>query len=247
MRAHRKRSLAMMNLRRLAPAFALALVSLVPSLASAQEISVPSAYDRLYGTSFTARGGLPAMRQEVAAPTRTTYTLRDMRFVEVLAYETSGTSPIFLLAQGRSIAIFEPGPWTGASRGWRPGGRQRIDLAAVLAVNGINPPTARFQLSVDGVRMSAQNTHTLAAPRRGEFLLAYNGGGIDHEDADANEPLLRCFGGTALVRPVAQWHLPPVPPRVHAPVEPVEPAVIPRPPRPRLPREFTLNLRPDGR
>ena len=62
-------------------AAALALVSLVPSLASAQEISVPSAYDRLYGTSFSAQGGLPAMRQEVAAPTRTTYTLRDMRFV----------------------------------------------------------------------------------------------------------------------------------------------------------------------
>ena len=77
-------------------------------------------------------GGLPAMRQEVAAPTRTTYTLRDMRFIEVLAYETSGTSPIFLLAQGEAIEIFDPGPWTGASRGWRPGGRQRIDLAAVL-------------------------------------------------------------------------------------------------------------------
>ena len=242
MRAHRKRSLAMMNLRRLVPAAALALVSLMPSLAAAQEVSVSAAYDRLYGTSFSAQGGLPAMRQEVAAPTRTTYTLRDMRFIEVLAYETSGTSPIVLLAQGEAIEIFDPGPWTGASRGWRPGGRQRIDLAAVLAAHGINPTTARFQLSVDGVRLSAQNTHTLAAPRRGEFLLAYNGGGIDHEDADANEPLLRCYGGTARMRPVAQWHLPP---RVIAPVEPAEPVIDPR--RLRLPAGFTLNIGPDAR
>lgn len=242
MSAHRKRSLAMMNLRRLAPAAALALVSLIPSLASAQEVSVSAAYDRLYGTSFSAQGGLPAMRQEVAAPTRSTYTLRDMRFIEVLAYETSGTSPIFLLAQGEAIEIFDPGPWTGASRGWRPGGRQRIDLAAVLASHGINPSTARFQLAVDGVRMSAQNTHTLAAPRRGEFLLAYNGGGIDHEDADANEPLLRCYGGAARVRPVAQWHLPP---QVSLPVEPAEPVIDPR--RLRLPAGFTLNIGPDAR
>jgi hypothetical protein len=112
----------------------------------------------------------------------------------------------------------------------------------VLAAHGINPTTARFQLSVDGVRLSGQNTHTLAAPRRGEFLWAYNGGGIDHEDADANEPLLRCYGGTARVRPVAQWHLPP---RASLPVEPAEPVIDPR--RLRLPAGFTLNIGSDAR
>lgn len=225
----------MMNPRRLVPAFALALVSLLPSLASAQEVSVSSAYDRLYGTSFSAQGGLPAMRQELAAHTRSTYTLRDMRFVEVLAYETSGTSPIFLLAEGRAIEIFDPGPWTAPSRGWRPGGRRRIDVAAVLAGHGIDPSTARFQFVVNGVRMSAQNTHTLVAPRRGEFLLAYNDGGIHHEDADANEPLLRCFGGSRALRPTAPWRLPPR-------MTPIEPVV-----RRQLPRHMPLHVYLRGR
>ncbi|MFO0625099.1 MAG: hypothetical protein U0325_05730 [Polyangiales bacterium] len=231
-----------MNLRRLVPALALAVVSLVPSLAAAQEVDVASAYDRLYGTSYRVQGGLEAMRQEVAAPTRTTYTLRDMRFVEVLAYDTSGTAPLVLRAQGQAIVLFDPGPWTAPSRGWRPGGPRRIDLAAVLAAHGIDPGTARFQLALDDVRLTAQNTHTLAAPRRGEFLLAHNGGGIDHEDADANEPLLRCSGGTATVRPVARWHLPA---RLHPPILPVEPAPAPR--LPRLPARFTLRVGPDLR
>lgn len=210
-----------MSISRVIPALALGLVTLVPALASAQEVSVSSAYDRLYGTSYSAQGGLPAMRAEAAARTRATYTIRQMRFVEVLAYETSGTSPLFLLAEGQQIAIFDPGPWTAPSRGWRPGGRRPIDLAAVLSAHGIDPREARFQLSVDGVVMSAQNTHTFPSPRGGEFLLAYNGGGIDHDDADANEPLLRCSAGG-----LAPEFAPVVvaPPRVEIPPPVVEPA-----------------------
>lgn len=188
-------------IRRCIAPLAVCIATLVPSLAAAQEVSVSGAYDRLYGTSFSSQGGLAALRAQAAARTRGLYTVRELRFIDVIAYDTAGTSPLYLVAEGRMIPIFDPGPWTPPSRGFRPRGGHTIDVAATLARHGIDPSHARFGLSVDGVMMSAQNTHTLRGARGGEFLLAYNGGGLDHEDADANEPLLRCRGGARFEAP----------------------------------------------
>ena len=183
---------------RTASILAAAVVSVAPALAAAQEVDVAEAYDRLYRTDYTARGGLAEMRASIAAPTRATYSLRDMRFVEVLAFDTAGTPTLYLLAQGQQIPLFASEPSEDGSRGWRPDNGRRIDLARALAEHGIDPTRARFQLAVDDAVMDAENTHTFFAPRRREFLLAHNGGGIDNADADANEPLLRCFGGTRM-------------------------------------------------
>lgn len=188
-------------IRRCIAPLAVCIATLVPSLAAAQEVSVSGAYDRLYGTSFSSQGGLAALRAQAAAHTRAQYTVRELRFIDVIAYDTAGTSPLYLVAEGRMIPIFDPGPWTPPSRGFRPRGGHTIDVAATLAQHGIDPSHARFGLSVDGVMMSAQNTHTLRGARGGEFLLAYNGGGIHYEDADANEPLLRCRGGGRFAAP----------------------------------------------
>lgn len=152
------------------------------------EVSVAAVYDHWYDTDFAAHGALRALAEARAKRMQDTWTTDELRFVQVVSFDTSGTSSLNVVVDGTSIPVFAPGPWTPPSRGFLPGGPEPIDLVQVLASHGYGRDTA-FSLAVGGDVMRSTNTLALRAPDG--MLLGYNdNGGVWAGDGDCNEPLL---------------------------------------------------------
>lgn len=154
------------------------------------EISVTDAYNRMYGTTYdSTREGLTQLVGDFGQVMQPVWTTNDFRYLEMLAFDTSSTTPFGLVVGGSFFQIFDPGPWTAPTRGWLPDSNPlSIDLEQFLQSNG-QEATASFSFSVGSTALTAQNTYFLATPEADQQIFAYNGGGLLAGDQDANEPL----------------------------------------------------------
>ena len=157
-----------------------------------KEISVASAYNRLYDTNYSAdtREGLSDLVADRQVAMRSVWTTADFRFLEMLVFDTASTRAFGLGVNGSFLSLFDPGAWTAPSRGWLPDVRPLfVDLTAFLADAGFDPLT-QFSFMQGSAVLTAQNTYRLATPVAGEWLFAFNdNNGLLGGDQDANEPL----------------------------------------------------------
>jgi hypothetical protein len=188
----------------------LALTSLLLLVASAgaqatpwafpQEISVGGAYNRLYGTSYSAdtREGLSDLVNDRGLAMRSLWSTADFRFLEMLVFDTASTASFGLEVNGSFLSLFSPGSWTPPSRGWLPDVSPfTVDLVAFLASHGLDPLT-QFSFRQGGSVLNAHNAYYLGTPVADEWLIGFNdNGGLLGGDQDANEPLFCVFNTSA--------------------------------------------------
>jgi len=157
-----------------------------------EEISVAGAYNRLYDTSYSAttREGLSQLVADRQLEMRSVWSTADFRFLEMLVFDTASTRSFGLGINGTFLELFNPGTWTGPSRGWLPDVKPLfVDLVEFLTDAGFDPLT-QFTFMQGSETLNAHNTYRLGAPVAGEWLFAYNDNkGLLGGDQDANEPL----------------------------------------------------------
>ncbi len=186
-------------LTRYAPRLVLASLLMLTAIAAhatpwtfPREISVADAYNRLYGTDYSAdtREGLSALVADRQLEMRSLWSTADFRFLEMLVFDTASTRAFGLGINGSFLEIFNPGAWTAPSRGWLPDVKPLfVDLVALLDHAGFDPLT-QFSFMQGAVTLTATNTYRLGTPVAGEWLFAFNdNGGLLGGDQDANEPL----------------------------------------------------------
>ena len=164
------------------------------------EISVAEAYNNIYFTNYdtTTQEGLAALVADHGISMPTTWSMATARSVVVLAMDSSNTSPVGILVNGTTfIPIKDPGAWTSPSRGWfddplnSPNWQAAIvDIPTLLTNNGFATNTP-FVFAVGSTVMDATNTYRLNNNNTNSgYLLAYNEGGLNSGDGDANEPII---------------------------------------------------------
>jgi hypothetical protein len=164
-----------------------------------KEIGVAGAYNRLYGTTYSAdtREGLTAVVKDRGLGMRSLWSTADFRHLEMLVFDTSSTERFGLDIKGSFYSLFDPGPWTAPSRGWLPETRPlTVDLAAFLVSKGLDALT-QFSFRRGSTVLNASNTYYLGTPVKDEWLFGFNdNGGLTGGDQDANEPLFCAFNTT---------------------------------------------------
>lgn len=163
------------------------------------ELAVAEAYNDIFFTNYdtTTTEGLAALITDHGATMQSQWTTATAATVTVLAMETSNTFPIGIKVGATTLVIKDPGPWTPPTRGylndpvngsaWAGG---VLDIATLLTNNGFTADTP-FSFVVGGTVMNATNTYRIGNnSTNGGFFLAYNEGGLNSGDGDANEPIL---------------------------------------------------------
>ncbi len=164
------------------------------------EIGVAQAYDTLFGASYdtTSKAGLDQLVAEHGSAMLHEWSLEDVSAVQVVVDDTSLSGVFGLSTPAGFVPLYDPGPWTPPSRGWLPdSGSPVVDLAATLEASGLDPATTTFSFALKkgggAVLLGPANTYRLEGTE-GRFLLAHNDGSLSAGDADANEPVVLCWG-----------------------------------------------------
>lgn len=175
-----------------------------------QEISVPEAFNRLYGTSYETgtRAGLTAVVAERGLPMQTVWSTADFGHLEMLVFDTASTASFGLWVNQSFLPLYDPGPWTAPSRGWLPENlRPTVDLALFLQSHGLDPLTP-FSFRQGHTVLDANNTYHLSTPVPEQWLFAFNdNGGLLAGDQDANEPMF-CVFNTLACTQASQFTVP---------------------------------------
>lgn len=165
--------------------------------ASPEEFSVAQAFNRLYATTYdtTTYAGLKAIIDTRATKMKESWTVRDIRWLQLLVCDSSGSPAVNLLVNSTVVLqVAHPGPWTSPSRGWlpdQPANAKPVDLIKLLSSQGLDPATATFQIMVDSIPMTPTNTLHLRGHDANQTILAFNdNGSTDSGDRDSNEPIL---------------------------------------------------------
>lgn len=163
------------------------------------EISVAQAYNVVFFTDYdqTTTEGLATLVTDHGAPMQTQWDTSVVQSVAVLVMDTTNTSLVGINVNGAFLQIENPGPWTAPSRGWLDDPTHGtnwsagvVDISQLLTNNGYAADTP-FTFMVGNTVMDSTNTYRLNNNNtNGGFLLAYNEGGLNGGDGDANEPII---------------------------------------------------------
>lgn len=163
------------------------------------EISVAEAYNKIFFTDFdeSTTEGLDNLLSQHGVAMQSQWDTSVAPRVSVLTLETTSNGPVGILVDDTFLLILDPGPWTPPSRGWindpldgTGWSAGIVDIGQLLIDNGFSP-SASFSFVMAGNVLDSNNTHRIEGndTNRG-FLLAYNEGGVNAGDGDANEPIL---------------------------------------------------------
>ena len=163
------------------------------------EISVAEAWNRSFTGQYSGQdyAALMDLVEDHGGEMQGIWDIYSLERLQVLVFDTSGVNALFMVVGDVRIELHDPGPWTPTSRGWQPDqGAQILETAQILEEAGFDPETP-FSLAVGRRSMNASNTWFLDGDG-GSFLLAYNDGGLQNGDRDANEPIILGFTAACL-------------------------------------------------